>query len=131
MTPTRIRPAPSARAVPEWIGSHPDQKVPERVRIRIFEAHKGICHIAKRKIMGGEPWELDHVVALINGGEHRESNLAPALKDKHRIKTKADVAEKSRVARKRQKHLGITKRGRGFRTWRNFRGDIIRREDRA
>lgn len=102
----------TARTLPEWVADHPDQKVPPRVRARIFEAHNGICHIAKRKILGGEPWDLDHIVALVNGGEHRESNLAPALRDKHRAKTAEDVAEKSRVARKQAAHLGIKKASR-------------------
>lgn len=95
------------RAVPEWIGATPDAKVPPRVRLRIFEREGGRCHISGRKIMPGEPWDLDHGVALINGGEHRESNLFPALRDKHREKTRADVAEKARTARKRKAHLGI------------------------
>lgn len=99
----------AARAVPEWIGSSPDAKVPPHVRLRVFDAHKGRCHISGRRIEAGEAWELDHIVALVNGGEHRESNLAPALKDKHREKTAADVAEKSKVARMRMKHLGLWK----------------------
>lgn len=95
------------RRVPEWIGKTPDSKVPLRVRLRIFLDHEGYCWLSKRKIAAGEPWDLDHKVALINGGEHRESNLAPALKDKHREKTAADVAEKSVIHRKASKHLGI------------------------
>lgn len=96
-----------SRSVPEWIGSSQDASVPPRVRVRVFERHNGICHISGRKIRPGELWECDHVVALINGGEHRESNLAPALKDKHREKTKEDVAEKAIVARKRAKSIGV------------------------
>lgn len=97
----------TGRALAEWIGTHPDQAVPPRVRARIFEREKGICHLAKRKIAAGEPWDLDHRIALVNGGEHRESNLFPALRDKHREKTAADVREKATIARKRAKHLGI------------------------
>jgi 5-methylcytosine-specific restriction protein A len=97
----------TGRAVEEWIGSSPDAKVPPRVRLRIFERHGGRCHISGRKIAAGEPWELDHVVALINGGEHRESNLAPALRDKHRAKTAVDVAEKSSVRQRALSHRGI------------------------
>ena len=95
------------RSVPEWIADHDDQSVPKRVRLRIFERHHGICHLSARLIRAGEPWDLDHIVALANGGEHRESNLAPALREKHREKTRADVAEKSTLARKRAKHIGI------------------------
>lgn len=97
-----------SRAVPEWIGSTPDAKVPPRVRVRIFEREKGRCHLSGRVIRAGELWDLDHGVALINGGEHREFNLFPALKDKHREKTKLDVAEKAIVYRKKAKNLGVS-----------------------
>lgn len=96
-----------SRSVPEWIGASDDAAIPPRVRLRVFEAHGGRCHISGRKITPADKWECDHVVALINGGEHREANLAPALADKHREKTAEDVAVKSKVARVRAKHLGI------------------------
>lgn len=99
----------TGRPVPEWIGATPNAAIPPRVRLRIFERDNGICHISGRKIMPGDAWDCDHKVALINGGEHRESNLAPALRDKHREKTAADVAEKARTARIRARHLGIKK----------------------
>jgi hypothetical protein len=59
--------------------------------------------------MAGEAWECDHVIALKNGGENRESNLAPALVAPHKKKTKADVKEKSIIARVRGKHIGTIK----------------------
>ncbi len=94
-----------SRSVPEWIGSTPDAKVPTRVRVRIFEREEGRCHLSGRKIRPGDLWDLDHKVALINGGEHRESNLFPALRDKHREKTREDVAIKSKTARVRANHV--------------------------
>ena len=96
-----------SRSVPEWIGATPDAKIPPRVRLRVFERHGGICHLSKRKIQPGEIWQLDHIIALVNGGEHRESNLAPALDNPHKEKTAADVAEKAKIDRIRKKHLGI------------------------
>lgn len=95
----------TGRSVPEWIGSTPDAKVPPRVRVRIFEREGGKCHLTGRKIRPGDQWDLDHGIALINGGEHRESNLFPALRDKHRKKTAADVAEKAAVYAVKSKHL--------------------------
>ena len=95
------------RSLPEWIGATPDTPVPDRVKLRVFDAHRGICHIAKRQIRPGEPWDTEHVIAIINDGENRESNLAPALRDKHPIKTAADLAEKAITYRKRKKHLGL------------------------
>jgi len=100
---------PTGRSLPEWIGKTPDAPIPRRVRLRVFERHGGICHISGRKIRPGEAWECDHIVALVNGGEHRERNLAPALIDKHKGKTAEDVAEKATAYRKKRKHLGIKK----------------------
>lgn len=97
-----------SRAVKEWIGKTDDSRPPPHVRARIFKDHGGVCYLAKREIKSGEPWDLDHVIALINGGENRETNLAPALRDKHREKTKADVAEKSAAYHVAAKHIGIS-----------------------
>lgn len=108
-----------SRAVAEWIGKTDDSKVPPHVRARIFKKEGGRCHLSGRVIRAGEPWDLDHIIALVNGGENRESNLAPALKDKHREKTAADVAEKAEVARKFAMNYGIREpsrlKGQGFR----------------
>jgi 5-methylcytosine-specific restriction enzyme A len=104
----------TARSVPEWIGKTPDSPIPKRVALRVFFREGGICHISGRKIMPGEAWDADHVKALINGGENRESNLKPALRAFHRLKTKQDVAEKSMIARKQASHLGLKPKGRGF-----------------
>ena len=95
------------RSTPPWVGKTDDEKVPPRVRLRVFEANDGRCWLSGRKIMPGDRWELDHKVALINGGRHAEDNLAPALVDKHRIKTADDVAIKSKTARIRAKFLVV------------------------
>lgn len=97
-----------ARAVEEWIGKTDDAKVPPRVRLRIFNRHNGICHLSGRKIMPGEKWELEHVKALIHGGEHREANLAPALVAPHKAKTAEEMAVKAKTDAIRKKHVGIT-----------------------
>ena len=106
----------TARSVAEWIGSTPDAKIPARVRLRVFEAYSGRCWISGRKIMPGDQWDLDHKVALINGGSHSEDNLAPALRDKHREKTADDVALKSKTARMKAKHLGLWPKGQKIRS---------------
>lgn len=113
------------RSVPEWIGKDDNAKPPRHVRLRIYETHWGKCHISGRRIQPGEAWDCDHIIALCNGGENREANLAPALKEFHKAKTAADVAEKSRVARKRMNSLGI-KKPRKITSWRKFNGEIVR-----
>ncbi|KSV95425.1 HNH endonuclease [Sinorhizobium sp. GL28] len=98
------------RSVPEWIGKHDDQKVPDRVRQRVFDREGGICHLTGEKIDPvRDEWDLDHKVALILGGEHRETNLFPAKKEPHRRKTAVEMKVKSKIARTRKKHLGIAK----------------------
>ncbi|WP_043161647.1 restriction endonuclease [Bradyrhizobium sp. Ai1a-2] len=104
----------------EWIGKTDDSRPPAHVRLRIFDRYHGICHWSKREIRPGDEWDVDHIIALINKGENRESNMAPILRGKpHKEKTARDVAEKSRVYRKRAAHLGLKKpkrklQGRGF-----------------
>lgn len=103
----------TGRSVPEWIGKTPDTKIPTRVRMRVFLAHEGVCHISKRKIMVGETWEVEHVkpLHLAQPGENlnRESNLAPALQQPHREKTAREMTAKAKADRTRAKHLGIHK----------------------
>ena len=95
------------RTVPEWIGETPETAVPLRVKLRVFDAHGGRCHWSGKKIAAGDRWDVDHIRALINGGENRESNLAPILREKHREKTARDIDEKAKVARIRAKHFGL------------------------
>lgn len=97
------------RALPEWIGKTPDSAVPPRVRLRVFDRYGGRCQCGcNREIRPGESWDCEDTVALVNGGERRESNLKPWLTEHHKIKTRADVAEKANVYRKRAKHFGAT-----------------------
>jgi 5-methylcytosine-specific restriction protein A len=107
------------RSTDEWIGKMPDTKVPPRVRLRIWDRHGGRCHITGLKIQTGQAWDCDHIIALCNGGEHRESNLAPALKEPHKAKTADDVKIKAKVDRIRKREAGIRK-PRTITGWRRF-----------
>ncbi len=113
-----------SREVPEWIGKTDDAAIPARVRLRVFERMGGKCHLSGIKIQPGDAWDIDHIVALINGGAHRESNLAPALRSEHRKKTAADVKQKAKNDRVRKRHLGI-KKPRTIRAWRKFNGEVV------
>lgn len=96
------------REVPEWIGKDDGTDIPKRVKLRIYFRYGGVCQIcfAKEKILGPE---YDHRVAIINGGQHRESNLVPVHPKCHKAKTRTDVAEKSATARTQAHHIGIKK----------------------
>lgn len=101
-----------SRAVPEWIGTTPDTAIPPRVRSRVIDRAGGCCEHCSRSFSPHNLPEIDHTIALINGGENRESNLRALCRDCHGGKTRADVAEKSTVARKHAKHFGFTPRKR-------------------
>lgn len=123
----------SGRAVPEWIGATPDTKVPASVRLRVFREHGGRCHISGRKIRPADKWDLDHVKALCNDGENRESNLAPAIRDKHREKTKADVKERVKTDNMAKSHLGLKPKSRWFSSnlRRKMDGSVVRIEPKS
>jgi 5-methylcytosine-specific restriction endonuclease McrA len=112
------------RSVDEWVGKSDDQAVPDRVKVRVFERYNGTCYLSGVKIRPGDKWQVEHIVALANGGEHRESNMAPALSVPHKEKTKLDLKIKAKIARVRKRHLGIKKRGRTI-PGRRFNGDPI------
>lgn len=97
-----------SRTVAEWQGKTDDHRAPGSVRDRIMAREGNLCHLCGCEIVG-KKWDLDHVLALINGGENRETNLRPAHRKCHVEKTALDVAEKAKVAAVRKKHIGITR----------------------
>jgi 5-methylcytosine-specific restriction protein A len=90
--------------VPEWIGATDNQPPPDRVRLRVLTAYGRRCGACGLPITG-RAWTCDHIKALINGGENRESNLQP-LGNKCCLmkKNQADVAEKAASYKTRKSH---------------------------
>lgn len=84
------------RPVDEWIGASPDSKVPPRVQLRILRRFSSKCYLTSIIIADGQKFDLEHIKPLEEGGEHRESNLAPVLRLAHEIKT---AAERKRQAK--------------------------------
>ncbi len=77
-------------------------------RLRIWEAHKGVCILCKRKIDGvREKWIIEHDRALVLGGADEDSNCGPAHEDCRRKKDKTDIARGSKAKWQKAKHLGI------------------------
>lgn len=94
------------RAVAEWIADHPDQAIPDRIKARIFDRYEGKCALTGRKLLIGE-YDFDHIKRLRDGGEHRESNLHPVWRPKHREKTAEENRAGAKAERVRRKHLGL------------------------
>lgn len=58
--------------------------------LRIFQANGGRCHICERKLGPADDYEIEHKVALENGGTDNDENLAPACSWCHAEKTADD-----------------------------------------
>lgn len=113
------------RASNEWIGATPDTRAPDYVRLRVFNRYHGICYLSGKKIRPGDAWDLEHVKALCNGGENRESNMAPAFRGKvHQQKTASDRALKAKTDSMQRKHIGIPKKKKKM-GYRKFNGEIV------
>lgn len=110
------------RSVKEWIGRSPDSKVPDKVRDRVLLRGNKTCYLTGLPILPGDKWQVEHKKALALGGENRESNLAPALVEPHKLKTSFEIDLKAKADRMGRKHRGTWPkaqgngklRGRGF-----------------
>lgn len=99
------------RTVAEWIGKTPDSAIPDRVKLRVLMRYACKCAKCGIKLGNGVTWDCDHIKALVNEGENRESNLQPLCKKNgcHPKKTVDDVALKSETYQSRIRHYGIKK----------------------
>ena len=111
---------PFGRSNVEWIGANNDARPPQAVRVRIFQRYDGRCYLTKQTIRHGDVWELEHIkpLHLARPGENlnRESNMAPALKATHALKSAKETTERAKCDRITTKHFGMRdKSKRGFR----------------
>jgi 5-methylcytosine-specific restriction enzyme A len=115
------------RATQEWVGKSDDQRIPPKVRLRLWHDAKGCCQGCGRKIAVGDRWDIDHTVALCNGGQHRESNLRilGIACGCHPDKSAADREQYNYVKRVQRRYAGIQK-PRTITTWRKFDGTPVK-----
>lgn len=113
------------RSLEPWVGKTDDEPIPARVKLRVFDRCSGRCAHCTNRIGGGLSPHYDHIVALANGGSNNEGNLQVLCRPCHLLKTKGDVAEKSRIYYKRLKAVGISKKRKRTIPGRKFNGDPI------
>ena len=103
--------APLGRPVKEWRGKTAASMPPPTVRQRIFETWSGVCYLSKVVIDPAKGFDLEHIVPIADGGldANRESNLRPALRDPHIIKTAKEKRDRADAGRKKRAALGIRK----------------------
>ena len=80
-------------------------------RLRIFEAHRGLCVICGGKIDGvREKWIVEHVRAMGLGGADDDANCGPAHSTCADVKTQAqDIPAIAKAKRMKMRALGIKK----------------------
>ncbi len=82
-------------------------------RLKVFETASGRCHLCEQRIQVGQKWDVEHVRPLALGGADDESNMKPAHRACHAVKTKEDVAANARAKRRKAKLYG----GKGRSSW--------------
>lgn len=97
----------------EWIGKTDDSRIPDYIRVRVMQKAGDKCAKCTRKINEGLKGEVDHIIPLIVGGGHRESNLQLLCVACHKGKTKLDQKVKARSAKYRRRNLVDAKKSKG------------------
>jgi 5-methylcytosine-specific restriction protein A len=105
------------------------KEFPTRVKVEAFSRCRGRCENCTVLLRPGG-FHYDHVIPDQMGGTPTLNNCAVLCTNCHGEKTaQADVPAIARAKRKEAAHLGAKPKGRGFRGWRKFNGEIIWREE--
>jgi 5-methylcytosine-specific restriction protein A len=89
----------------EWVGKRPTSMPGAIVRLRICEAQDNKCacgcgHVFDYSV---DQIDVDHKLALKDGGENRESNLQGLLRQHHVTKTNAEATARGVANRHKAK----------------------------
>lgn len=93
------------REVAEWIGRNDDAMPGKLVRDRLSRRQGDCCAHCRNAFGPKRRAHCDHIVALIDGGENRESNLQMLCADCHKAKTKTEAADRKHTRDIRASHI--------------------------
>lgn len=80
------------------------------MRVHVFLAAGGVCHICGDKIDAPKQrWDVEHVKPLSMQGADDEANMRPAHVECHAVKTAAEAAPRAKADRNAAKRLGLRK----------------------
>lgn len=91
----------------EDIGTTKRKPLTPSQRLKLFEAHKGICYLCGLKIEAGVTWVDEHVTSLGLGGTNDIDNRAPVHVKCAAAKTVGDMAAINKAKRVKRRSLGI------------------------
>jgi 5-methylcytosine-specific restriction protein A len=80
-------------------------------RLKLFEAHKGLCGLCGGQIKAGEGWIDEHIIPLGLGGSNSMDNRAPVHVVCAGLKTHGKDGDNAKIAkakRVKMRHLGIS-----------------------
>ena len=89
------------------VGTTPRKNLTPTQRLKLFEAHKGICGICGAYIRAGERWRDEHLIPLALGGSNDMENRAPVHEKCAEAKDKDDMRAIAKAKRVKRAHLGI------------------------
>lgn len=104
----------------EWVGRRPESMPGQTVLFRLHAKQGGTCACGCGQIMNFnvDKIDCDHIVALIDGGENRESNCQLLLNACHKAKTAQEAGARSEERKHKAKAFtslrGKSRRGAGF-----------------
>lgn len=97
----------------EDVGTTKRKPMTPRMRLKVWENHKGICKLCDCKIDGvRERWIVEHIIPLALGGKDEPENMAPAHEACALAKTfgkSGDIAKAAKAKRMKSKHIGLKK----------------------
>jgi 5-methylcytosine-specific restriction endonuclease McrA len=82
--------------------------ITKALRVRVFGAAEGKCHLCGLQIQIGEKWEIEHVRPLWLSNDDSEANMAPAHVHCHKAKTSEEAPVRAKTTRMAAKHIGAT-----------------------
>lgn len=89
------------------VGTTKRKRLTPRQRLKLFEAHGGVCGLCWREIEFGEKWVGEHLRPLALGGTNEPDNFAPVHLKCAEAKTIADMERIIRAKRQKAAALGI------------------------
>ena len=93
------------REVPTWIGRNLDAMPGKLVRDRLSRKQDDCCANCRKRFGPKSRAHCDHILALIDGGENRESNLQMLCVDCHKAKTRDEAAARKHTRDIRASHI--------------------------
>lgn len=89
----------------EWIGRTPEAMPGQTILLRLYAKQNGICACGCGQVMNlnRDRIDCDHKLALIDGGENKESNLQLLLHACHKAKTAKEATARSEERRHKAK----------------------------